>query len=124
MMPSRFLLMMASSDESTMAARCRRASTARRASLTSRKTRTTAALLLLRQPGFAGAGLGRLAGGLLLEEAPGVFLGLPPFGHVPGDFGVAAQHAVGVPQGRDEDAGPEARAVLAHAPALFLVLAG
>ena len=54
------------------------------------------------------------------EQAAGVLLGPLPLGQVPGDLGEAAQDARLVPQGRDDDVGPERRAVLADPPALVL----
>ena len=50
-------------------------------------------------------------------------LRLPPLGDVARDLGEADQLAVVVADRVDDDAGPEARAVLAHAPALGLELA-
>src|SRR5438445_103566 len=104
MTPSRFLLMMASADDSTMAARGKGDA----------QLFALAALLALHALRFGGAGLGGAAGGLLPEEAAGVLLGLAAVGEVAGDFQEAADRAGVVAQGGDDDAGPEARAVLAH----------
>jgi hypothetical protein len=69
---------------------------------------------------FLGGVFRRLAGGLLLQQAAGVFLRLAALGQVPGDLGEAPQRAGPVSQGGDDDVGPEHRTVLAHAPALVL----
>src|SRR5262249_44540809 len=83
-----------------------------------------AALLALRPQGLLGAGLGGLAGGLLLEQAAGVLLGPSLFRQVPGDLQKPPDRAGLVAQGGEDDVGPEARAVLAQPPAFLLVLAG
>jgi len=59
----------------------------------------------------------------LLAEAQAL-LCLPPFGHVTHDLGVAPQRPVFIPDRRDDDIGPEARAVLAQAPVLDLEAPG
>src|SRR5262249_28306078 len=59
-------------------------------------------------------------GGLFLQEAAGRLLGLLALGQVPGDFREAAQLALLVAQGGEDDAGPEEGAVLAYPPALVL----
>src|SRR4051794_11468398 len=51
-------------------------------------------------------------------------LGRAPLGEVAGDLGEAQEHGGVVAYGGDDDVGPEARAVLADAPALLLVAAG
>src|SRR5262249_34328957 len=56
---------------------------------------------------------------LLLAAAQRLFL-LAPLGQVAGDLGVALQLAVRIAQRGDHHAGPEARAVLADAPAFVL----
>ncbi len=73
---------------------------------------------------------GKLAEGLHLLRLDQLFLGLlqlqlrfPALGDVAGDLGVAQQPALGIADRVDQHAGPEHRAVLAHAPALGLVLA-
>ncbi len=58
----------------------------------------------------------------LLLRALQLQLRLSPVGDVAGDLGEAEQPALGVADGVDQHAGPEHRAVLAHAPALGLVL--
>ncbi len=50
-------------------------------------------------------------------------LRLPLLGHVAGDFGEADQLALLIVDPVDDDAGPEARPVLAHAPALTRIFA-
>src|SRR4051812_44308703 len=55
----------------------------------------------------------------LLALAQG-FLGLLSPGQVTGDFRKATKPALLVPQGRDDNVGPEPRAVLADTPALIL----
>src|SRR6516164_7454925 len=62
--------------------------------------------------------------GQLLLHLFELALCLEPFGYVTGDLGEARQPAVIVIDRIDDDAGPEERAVLAHAPAFFLVMAG
>ena len=71
----------------------------------------------LDQPGVL---LGRPAGGGLLGESPGVLLGPLAVGQVAGDLREAEQAPRLVLQGRDDDVGPEQRAVLADPPALVL----
>ena len=61
--------------------------------------------------------------GQLLLHALEVELGLAAFGNVAGDLGKADEFAV-LPDRIDHDAGPEERAVLADAPALFFIAAG
>ena len=56
----------------------------------------------------------------LFLAAPQRLLGHPAFGDVAGDLGEAHQRAGLVADGADHHAGPEAGAVLAHAPALRL----
>jgi hypothetical protein len=51
-------------------------------------------------------------------------LGAAPLAEIAGDLAVADQAAALVADGADGDAGPQARAVLAEAPAFFLVAAG
>src|SRR6185369_8018638 len=57
---------------------------------------------------------------VLVLAAAKRLLGRAPFGAVAGQLAEAAQLAALVAQGGQHDAGPEARAVLAHAPALVL----
>src|SRR5690606_14289032 len=51
-----------------------------------------------------------------------LFLHRAPFGHVPRDLREAEQLAARIPDGIDENARPEARAVLANAPTFRFVL--
>src|SRR5439155_10796964 len=63
----------------------------------------------------------RGVGALELGRRPAqVLIGLAARGQIAGDLRVADEDPVVVAQGGDDDVRPEARAVLAQAPALFL----
>src|SRR5207302_221405 len=72
---------------------------------------------------LAGSLLGSLAGRLLLEQPPRAFLGELSLGEITGNFHVAAHRTRAIAQRRDDGIGPEAGAILAHAPVLVLAAA-
>src|SRR6266404_198443 len=74
--------------------------------------------------GFARAGLRGLSGGLFLQQPAGVVLGLLALGEIARDFQETAHAPTFVVQRRDNDVGPEARAIFAHAPVVVLEAAG
>src|SRR5262249_32156753 len=73
--------------------------------------------LSLDHPGIP---FGAPTGRLFFEQAAGVLFGLLALRQVTGDLEEAPDLAGLVPQGGDDDAGPEPRSVLAQSPALLL----
>src|SRR5260370_44649 len=109
--------MMASSDDSTMAARCRRGATARRVSVTSRETSTTPATL----PSSPRIGAPE-ASIWISRPSPrtrAVWVGRPAT--TPSPRTMAARL---VRQRGDDDVGPNPGAILTHPPTLVLEAAG